>query len=55
MRGLPEGAAELTAEVRAREPGSPRQIIDAERLREARVGEVARATGGGPAERRPPA
>ncbi len=40
MRGLAEGAAELTAEVGAREPGRRGEVLDPERLRVTSVGEV---------------
>ena len=41
VRRLAERAAELAAEVRAREAGGARHVVDVERLEEARVGEVA--------------
>ena len=50
MGRLPEGAAELAAEVRAAEPGRTRQVVDRERLDVPRVREVLRAqevAGGG--------
>ena len=40
VRRLAEGAPELAAEVRAREAGRAGQVVDAERLEVARVGEV---------------
>ena len=40
MRRLAERAPELAAEVRAREAGGAGQIVDAERLEVAGVGEV---------------
>ena len=40
MRRLAEGAAKLTAEVRAREAGGAGEILDAERLAVAAVGQV---------------
>ena len=43
VRRLAERAAELAAEVRAREAGGAGHVVDVERLEEARVGEVASA------------
>ena len=40
MRRLAEGASELPAEVRARETGGAGEVVDAERLEVARVGQV---------------
>ena len=40
MRRLPERPPELAAEVRARQAGGAREVVDAERLGVARVGEV---------------
>ena len=40
VRRLAEGALELAAEVRARQPGGARQVVDVERLEVAGVGEV---------------
>src|SRR5215207_9994119 len=40
MRRLAEGAAELAAEVRLREPGRPGEVGDAQRLEVAGVGQV---------------
>ena len=40
MRRLAEGAPELAAEVRAREPGGAGEVVDLERLEVARVGQV---------------
>ena len=40
VRRLAEGALELAAEVRAREPGGARQVVDVERLEVARVRQV---------------
>ena len=43
VRRLAERLAELAAEVRAREAGGARPVVDVERLEVARVGEVLRA------------
>jgi hypothetical protein len=43
VRRLAEGAAELTAEVRARKAGRSRQLFDPQRLEVTSVGEVLRA------------
>ena len=43
MRRIPEGAPELTAEVRSREPRGAGEIVNQQRLEVARVGEVLRS------------
>ena len=40
VRRLAERPAELAAEVRARKPGCPREVVHVERLEIARVGQV---------------
>ena len=60
MRRLAEGAAELAAEVRAREAGSAGEVVDVERLDVPGVGEipgpqeVARSWNEGHRHQRPP-